>query len=181
MDPQKNDGAGTPKPEEEATTPNEFKVDGVDAPSSGASDTPSDPAAAPAEAPATEASAENSVAFTTDSAGNVQAVPGSESESSETPAVDANAGASSETPAADQAPVGSDPTANAGDQFNAVPTPDAGSVSSSALPSDAASSDGAGVPPVAPVPAPHGDKKTVIILGAVAVVLLAAIAFLFFM
>lgn len=72
-----------------------------------------------------------------------------------------------------------DPYASPSVQPAAGDFPDTGAETQPPL--NPADSSGAGVPPTAPVPASKADKKTVMILGVVAVVLILAIAVLFFM
>jgi hypothetical protein len=92
---------------------------------------------------------------------------GSEEPAAGTPA------SSDAAPATDPAPAPSTETPPAG-----------GVVTGASAPGDAsspASDSGAAVPPTAPTPTAVNDKKTVMILAGVAVVLIVAIAVLYFM
>jgi hypothetical protein len=77
------------------------------------------------------------------------------------------------------APTEDTPPAPAPDQAPLTDTTPVDTSSPSTLPADQ-QVPGEPVPPVAPVPTAGSDKKTIFILGAVAVVLLAAIAVLYF-
>lgn len=205
---QKNEpanGVASPDATNVPTEPNEVSVDlsslqaGNDgtpsaAPVSGDTFSPSAPAGdAAGDAPGQEAP---TVAFTTDSAGNVQAistpdapegplVTPSDPNAPELPAVD-----SFEQPAAQDpssvADVSGDAPAQAPDApyapvsdaqqppvMGPVPAPDPNGMPQPPLSSDAA-------PAAAPVPVPHKDKKLFVILAGVAVILVGLIVAMMF-
>jgi hypothetical protein len=131
------------------------------------------------------------IAFTTDSNGTVQAVPATEvtqqnpeapvdaSFVQHDPVADAGSVAvSSETTSADpsvQPAPAVNPQFSPTDQPVVAPAPTDPNQPIAAPPLDGSQG---GIPPVAPVPVPAKDKKLIVILGVVAVVLLAAIAVL---
>lgn len=194
MDPQKNDAPqGTPT-EGENTPTNEINVDlnslqnptGAAPAADAATDEQTNMAVG---APAVESAVspadpvDSSVSFTTDSDGTVQAVPSPDgistpplgSEGAEPPAGQ-QPGASVSPEDAQQGPdafAAPTPTADPAAPMN----PEAQVPFGGAQPSQVdPTADPASLPGVAPVPVPGKDKKMLVVLSVVAVVLIAAIA-----
>lgn len=133
------------------------------------------------------------IAFTTNSDGTVQTIPASESDAADQgsmqenqqptdPLADAATDAGSVAVSSETAPADVSGQPAADTQFGAPSAPTEQPVvtpppTAPTEPVAGPSADaGQGLPPVAPVPVPAKDKKLIVILGTVAVVLLAAIA-----